>query len=71
MSLRRIMVVVALLAYVFLWVLAAHGVSSLVAPLTIPVVLALLVILGVQLNKYLGITPRPQHFDDPKDDPPE
>ena len=62
------MVVLGGLFYVFLWVLAANGVSSLVAPLIIPVVLALLVYLGLALNKFLGITPRSQRFDDPEDD---
>lgn len=62
------MLVLGGLFYVFLWVLAANGVSSLVAPLIIPVVLALLVYLGLALNKFLGITPRKQHFDDPEDD---
>jgi len=66
--LTRIMLVVGGLVYAFLWVLAANGVSSLVAPLTIPVVLALLVYLGLALNRFLGITPRKQHFDDPEDD---
>lgn len=68
MRVTRIMLVVGGLVYAFLWVLAANGVSSLVAPLTIPVVLALLVYLGLALNKFLGITPRKQHFDDPEDD---
>ena len=58
------MLVVGLAFYAFLWVLAANGVSSLVAPLTIPVVLGVLVVLGLQLNKYLGIKPRQQHFDE-------
>jgi hypothetical protein len=66
--LTRVMLVLGGLFYVFLWVLAANGVSSLVAPLIIPVVLALLVYLGLALNKFLGITPRSQHFDDPEDD---
>jgi len=66
--LTRIMLVVGGLLYAFLWVLAANGVSSLVAPLTIPVVLALLVYLGLALDKFLGITPRKQHFDEPEDD---
>ena len=68
MRLTRIMLVVGGLVYAFLWVLAANGVSSLVAPLTIPVVLALLVYLGLALDKFLGITPRKQHFDEPEDD---
>jgi len=62
------MMVVGALLYVFLWVLAANGVTSLVAPLTIPAVLALLVFLGLRLNAFLGIAPRKQHFDDPEDD---
>jgi len=62
------MLVVGGVVYAFLWVLAANGVSSLVAPLTIPVVLALLVYLGLALDKFLGITPRKQHFDEPEDD---
>ena len=68
MRLTWIMLVVGGVVYAFLWVLAANGVSSLVAPLTIPVVLALLVYLGLALDKFLGITPRKQHFDDPEDD---
>ena len=62
------MLVVGGVVYAFLWVLAANGVSSLVAPLTIPVVLALLVYLGLALDKFLGITPRKQYFDEPEDD---
>ena len=68
MRLTRVMIVLGALGYVFLWVLAANGVSSLVAPLIIPVVLALLVYLGLALNKFLGIAPRQQHFDEPPDD---
>lgn len=64
MSLRRIMLVVAILFYVFLWVLALNGATSLVAPLVVPVVLAVLVAVGVALNRWMGITPRKQHFHD-------
>jgi hypothetical protein len=67
-KMTRVMVVLGVLFYVFLWVLAANGVSSLVAPLVIPVVLALLVYLGLALNKFLGIPPRKQHFEDPDND---
>ena len=58
------MLVVAALFYVFLWALARNGATSLVAPLLIPVVLAVLVALGVALNRYLGLPPRRLHFDD-------
>lgn len=69
MNVRRVVLALALLFYAFLWVLATNGVTSLIAPLTIPVVLALLVMAGVQLNKYLGITPRSPRFEEPPDDP--
>ena len=67
MTLTRVMIALGVLVYALLWVLAANGVSSLVAPLAIPVVIALLVFLGLRLNKFLGIEPRQQHFDDPPD----
>lgn len=64
------MLVAAGAAYVFLWVLALNGAASLVAPLIIPVVLAVLVASGVALNRYLGIAPRHQHFQDRDDGSP-
>jgi len=56
------------LVYVFLWVLALRGVSSLIPLLAVPLVLALLVAFGVWLNRFMGITPRRQHFVDRADD---
>jgi Mg2+/citrate symporter len=64
----RAVAVLGALFYVFLWVLAANGVTSLVAPLLIPVVLAVLVAAGVALNRFMGITPRSQHFKDHDDE---
>lgn len=55
--------------YVLLWVLAANGVTSLVAPLIVPAVLALMVFLLLRLNKFLGLAPRRPHFDDGDDEP--
>jgi hypothetical protein len=60
----RATVVLGLALYVFLWVLALNGASSLVAPLLIPLVLAVLVAAGVALNRYMGVEPRKQHFKD-------
>lgn len=60
----RVTVVLGLALYVFLWVLALNGATSLVAPLLIPLVLAVLVAAGVALNRYLGVEPRKQHFKD-------
>jgi hypothetical protein len=58
-----------LVVYAGLWVLAANGVTSLVAPLAIPAVLALLVFLGLRLNQFLGLPTRRPKFDDGEDDP--
>jgi hypothetical protein len=60
----RVTLVFGLALYVFLWVLALNGASSLVAPLLIPLVLAVLVAAGVALNRYMGVEPRKQHFKD-------
>ncbi len=67
MIVTRSVMVVGLALYVFLWVLAANGVSALVAPLLIPPVLVVLIAAGVGLERYLGITHRKQRFQD-KDD---
>lgn len=68
MIVTRIMIVVGVIFYVFLWVLAFNGVASLVAPLAIPLILAVLVAGGVALNRFMGITPRKQHFQDRDDE---
>ena len=65
----RVTIVLGVAIYVLLWVLALNGASSLVAPLLIPLVLAVLVAAGVALNRYMGIEPRKQHFKD-RDGPP-
>jgi len=61
----RLAAVLVGLLYLFLWVLALNGVSSLTPLLVVPPVLALLVAFGVWLNRFMGITPRAQHFVDP------
>jgi hypothetical protein len=66
-SVRRVTWIVGLLFYALLWVLAINGVTSLIAPLVIPLVLAVLVWLGLQLNRYLGLTPHRPRFDDEED----
>ncbi|MHB8827068.1 MAG: hypothetical protein ACYC5Z_05335 [Acidimicrobiales bacterium] len=61
---------IGIVLYLVLWGIALDGASSLVAPLVVPVVLAVLVYAGVLLNRFLGITPRRQHFAEREDDPP-
>ena len=61
---------IGVVIYVVLWALALSGASSLVAPLVVPLVLAVLVCAGLLLNRFLGVTPRQQHFSEHEDDPP-
>ncbi len=68
MSARRLAWALGLVVYVLLWLIALHGATSLIAPLVIPPVLALLVYAGVWMNRFLGITPRRQHFSEREDD---
>jgi hypothetical protein len=62
----RATILVALVAYLGLWVLAAAGASSLVGPLLVPLVLAVLVGGGVALNRFLGTSPRSPRFEEPR-----
>ncbi len=64
----RITLVVGLLLYCFLWVIALNGASNLIVLLAIPLILAVLVWAGLWLDRYLGITPRKQHFRDRDDE---
>ena len=62
MTFTKAMSFVGLAIYIFLWVLALNGASSFIPALVVPVVLAVLVAFGVWLNRFMGITPRAQHF---------
>ena len=64
MIMTRTMLVVGAAIYVLLWVIAANGAGQLVPILAIPGVLAVMIALGVVLDRFIGITPRKQHFDD-------
>jgi len=64
----RTMIVVATLFYLFLWVLVGRGDSQVLPIVVIPAVLAVMIALGVALNRYMGLTPRKQHFDDRHDE---
>ena len=68
MTMTRTMIVVAILLYLFLWVLVGRGDSQLLPIVVIPAVLAVMIALGVALNRYMGLTPRKQHFEDRHDE---
>jgi uncharacterized YccA/Bax inhibitor family protein len=68
MIMTKTMLVVAVLLYAFLWALYAGGASVLLAPLLIPAILAVMVALGIALQRFIGIEPRKQHFKDGSDE---
>jgi hypothetical protein len=68
MIMTKIMLVIAVLFYAFLWALYAYGDSVLLAPLLIPAIIAIMVAFGVALQRFMGIEPRKQHFDDGTDE---
>ncbi len=70
MTLGRAVSLAGVALYIFLWVLAANGVSNLIAPLVIPPVLVLLIWAGIALNRFVGIAPHRPKFpsDDDEDD---
>ncbi len=68
MRVTRATLIVAGLLYVTLWVIAAEGATGLYVPLVISVALVLMIILGVALQRYMGIAPRRSKFDDSKDE---
>ncbi len=66
MRFRRGVALAGAAVYVFLWVLAANGVTNLVAPLVIPLVLVVLIWAGLALNRFVGVEPHRPKF--PKDE---
>jgi arginine exporter protein ArgO len=64
----RTVVILGAMFYVFLWVLAMNGATSLVAPLAVPGILAIMIAVGVALNRWMGMTPRKQHFRNRNDE---
>ncbi|HTT58852.1 MAG TPA: hypothetical protein VMF33_02285 [Acidimicrobiales bacterium] len=68
MRVTRATLIVAGLLYVMLWVIAVNGASELYVPLVVPAVLIVMIILGVALQRFTGITPRRPKFDDRPDE---
>ena len=69
MKVTRATIAVAVLLYLGLWVLALSGATNLIEPLLIPPVLAALVVMGVALQRFMGLPPRRPHFRDGEDEP--
>jgi membrane glycosyltransferase len=68
MRVTRIVSVLGVLIYIGLWILEVNGANALLAPLVIPLVLAVMVAGGVALDRFIGITPRRQEFAEPDED---
>jgi hypothetical protein len=64
----RVTIVVGVAVYALLWVFALNGATSLVGPLTVPLILGVIVALGVALQRFIGLPARKQHFRDRGDD---
>jgi len=64
----RATIALAVAIYVFLWVIALNGASGMVPLLVVPLILAAMIILGVALQRFMGLPPRKQHFRDRGDD---
>ncbi|MEI6736034.1 MAG: hypothetical protein WCL31_03825 [Actinomycetes bacterium] len=62
MKYRRLGIILGGLVYLLLWAIALNGGSRLVAPLTVPIVLVVLVGGGNWLNNFMGIERKPQKF---------
>ena len=62
MKWRRLGIVLGGLVYILLWMIALSGGSRLIAPLTVPIVLIVLVGGGNWLNNFMGIKRKPQEF---------
>jgi hypothetical protein len=68
MKVTKATIAVAILLYLGLWVLALSGATALIEPLLVPPVLAALIVMGVALQRFMGLPARRPHFRDPEDD---
>jgi len=66
MRVTKITSVVVLIIYAFLWVIELHGATQLLPILAIPPILVILVAGGLGIQRFLGIKPRKQHFQEPE-----
>ena len=68
MIMTKTMLVIAVLFYAFLWALYAGGATALLPVLLIPAILAVMVALGVALQRFIGIEPHRPRFKDGSDE---
>ena len=61
-------ILLLVLIYAFLWVLEINGVTSLLTPLAIPLILGVMIAGGVALDRYLGVKPHKPKWNDADDE---
>jgi len=61
-------IILLVLIYAFLWVLEINGVTSLLTPLAIPLILGVMIAGGVALDRYLGVKPHKPKWNDADDE---
>ena len=68
MKATKTAIVLLVLIYAFLWVLEINGVTSLLTPLAIPLILGVMIAGGVALDRYLGVKPHKPKWNDADDE---
>ena len=68
MKATKTAIVLLVLIYAFLWFLEINGVTSLLTPLAIPLILGVMVAGGVALDRYLGVKPHKPKWNDADDE---
>ena len=68
MKATKTAIILLVLIYAFLWVLEINGVTSLLTPLAIPLILGVMIAGGVALDRYLGVKPHKPKWTDADDE---
>lgn len=69
MKVTKTVGVLVLIGYLFAWYVAIRAVHAFIPLLAAPILLAILIALLVQLQKFMGLAPRPrQRFKEPPAD---
>ncbi len=68
MKATKTAIILLVLIYAFLWVLEINGVTSLLTPLAIPLILGVMIAGGVALDRYLGVKPHKPKWNDADDE---
>ena len=68
MRVTKTVLVLLTIIYAFLWFLEINGVTSLLTPMAIPPILAVLILGGLALDRFLGVKPHKPKWNDSDDE---